>query len=338
MQLKRYSIFSAILLVALGVFVYIHTDGADQAIKIGDDTVTLPLAVWAMFPALVLFLTSFSHIAFYSAAAYFGRSSLEKDLKTLKRLIINALLGQTSVLTLKHPQLAAIGRILSDAQLKPLAHGEKCGDSELDAILDVIASVSKGETADFGSIKLAKDSPIWIAVQLNKMKSNPKISEELLSASVEGSEVYFKALEVYATYGDKKRFLRSEAKINVKSVLNLLSRHKAPIQSLDFEENEIVDLIGKANFNAKDFIDLARIMKEQLAPDSLLALFAQLKNSFEAAQSAWLYINVELERQDETREILDSSANDEYLTFKSYFALKEAGLSPNLDSLIDRAL
>jgi hypothetical protein len=336
MQVKRYLIFSIALLVALGVFIYVN-DSSDYTAHIGEQPHTLPIAVWAMIPALIVFLVSFSHIAFYSAAAYFGRASLEKDLKTLKKLVSNALLGQGSMLTLKHAQLAAVGRILSDSQLKPRSNGEKSGDSEFDAILDILNAIAKGEAADFGALKPAKDSPVWIASQLIKMKDDPKTSEELLNLGAEGGDVYFRALETYATYGEKRRFLRPETKLNAKAVLNLLSRYKAPIQSVEFEQSEIVALISRAEFSAKDFISLARIMKERLLPDTLLATFAQLKNAYEAAHSAWLYLNIELERQDDTREILESSASDEYMPFKYYFALKEAGLAPNLDSLVDRA-
>ncbi|MDR1451395.1 MAG: hypothetical protein LBI57_03560 [Helicobacteraceae bacterium] len=337
MHIKRYLLFSLALLVALGVFIYIN-DSADYTAHIGAEPYTFPIAVWAMAPALIVFLVSFSHVAFYSAAAYFAKSSLEKDLKTLKRLVINALLGQTSVLTLKHPRLEAIGRVLSDSQLKPRSGGYKSGDDDFDAILEILDKLRKGEITDLGDLKLVKNSPVWTSLQLIKMKNDPKISEEILSSSEEGGEVYFKALETYATYGDKKRFLRPDAKVNARAVLNLLSRYRAPIQSLDFEIGDIISLIGKASFVAKDFIALARIMKEQVSPDVLLELFAQLKNAHEAAQSAWLYLNIELERLDDAKEILDSAAADEYLPFKSYFALKEAGLSPNLDSLVDRAI
>lgn len=337
MHIKRYTLFSGILLLALGVFIYIN-DSSDYTAHFGEATFETPIALLAMVPALIIFLVSFSHIAFHSASAFFARSALEKDLKTLKKLVINALLGQTSALSLKRPQLAAIGRVLSDSRLKPRSGEEKTGDSELDAILDLLAKLEKGETAELGDLKLVKNSPVWAEYQLIKMKGDPKVSEELLNAAEAGSEVYFKALETYATYGDKKRFLRQDTKLNAKSALNLLSRYRAPIQSVEFETGEIIDLIGRASFGERDFIALARIMKEQMSPDALLELFAQLKNTFEAAQSAWLYINIELERIDDTREILESGASDEYLAFKSYFALKEAGLSPNLDSLIDRTL
>ncbi|MDR2151306.1 MAG: hypothetical protein LBO72_00645 [Helicobacteraceae bacterium] len=337
MHVKRYVLFSGLLIVALGIFIYIN-DSSDYAAHIGEESYTLPIAVWAMLPALIVFLVSFSHVAFYATAALFAKSALEKDFKTLKKLVINALLGQTNALSLKRPELAAIGRLLSDSQLKPRSNAEKTGDNELDAILDVLAKLEKGEIADLGDLKLVKNSPVWVAFQLIKMKSDPKVSEELLSASETGSEVYYKALETYATYGEKKRFLRADTKINARTALNLLARYRAPIQSMEFETGEIIDLISKASFTEKEFVALARIMKERVSPEALLELFAQLKNVFESAQSAWLYINIELERQDDAKEILDSSASDEYLAFKSYFALKEAGLSPNLDSLIDRAI
>ncbi|GHS85736.1 hypothetical protein FACS1894103_7150 [Campylobacterota bacterium] len=333
MQLRRYSILSVLLLAGIGIYIYIN-DSADYTMTFGENPVTMPLALWTMLPAIVLFAVSISHLAFYSATGYLQKSSLNKDIKTLKKLLFNSLVGQKGGLTLKHPSLNTIGKVLSGSTLTPDETTDKSDDPELNALLEQLARVRHGEIGDFSAIKLPRDSAIRIANQLNRMTSDPKISEELLRDTKEGSEVYFKALAVYATYGDKKRFLRSDTSVNADSAIALLSRYKALNNGLDFDSKEIIELCAKANFCVGNYMTLAQKLKAQAAPERLLEIFCQLKNADDKACLAWLYINIELERLEDVKETLEGSDHDEYLPIKAYLALKNAGFSPSLDTLI----
>ncbi|MDR2905619.1 MAG: hypothetical protein LBU73_06680 [Helicobacteraceae bacterium] len=335
MGLKKYFTLSIILLIALAVLIYLQDSETALKLTIGDQIYErIPLVAWAMAPAIVVFLVSLAHIAFYSAAAYFDKGSFDRDFKSLKRLAQNALLGQKSVIKMKTPSLAPIGKILSISQLKPLSEGERSGDPDLDAALAIVDKISRGETADFGVLTPAKDSPVWIAAQLNRMKTEPKACENLLPLGAAGGNVYFKALEIFATYGEKKRFIKPETALSAAAVLNLFSRVNAPQNALEFTPQEAILLCGRANFEAKDFLALAKILKTRLSPDEALEFFAQLKNSFDVARAAWLYVNIEFERRGEAMEILESADEDEFTQFRAYFALKDAGFNFKLDSLI----
>ena len=49
---------------------------------------------------------------------------------------------------------------------------------------------------------------------------------------------------------------------------------------------------------------------------------------------AWLYLNLELERQEEVKDVLEHSGEEEFAAFKQYLALKQCGVPVELDSYI----
>ncbi|MDR3162576.1 MAG: hypothetical protein LBT81_01785 [Helicobacteraceae bacterium] len=336
MRIRRYVFLSILLLIGLGIYIFINDD-SDYTVKFGEDSFTLPLALWAIVPAIVMFAVSFSHIAFYSASMYLKRSALDKELKNLKKMIINALLGQRSDTFLKNQYLSAPTQLLANSRLVPLNDGIATGDEDIDMLLEMMEQVNGGTAVDLVSLKVPHNSPLWVRNQLNKMKNEPKVSEEILRETKEGSETYIKALEVFATYGDKRHFLKPNAVLSTGAVFNLLSRLNAKENALSFETDEMVSLAKKACFVASHYINLVRVLIRQVEPDMLLELFYHIKTADDQASSAWMYLNFELERIKEVQDTLDGSADDEYLPFKSYIALKNAGLSPALDALINCA-
>lgn len=333
MKLKRYTLLAILLLVGLGVYIHVNVS-AEYTAHFGSTQMTLPVAVWTMIPALIIFLASLAHMGFYSAMGFFKRYALERDLKSLKKLISHSLLGQKSDIQLKHPQLVALGRVLASSRILPAGEEIKTADRELDQLLELIAKVQRGEVVQFNGIRPEKHSPVWVQNQLNRLGQDPRASEEILRECKGPGELCARALEAYATYGDKRRTLKSEVPVTPVAALNLLSRYGAAENTLEFEADEAVTLCRKAGFAERDYVRLARALKNQVNPDDLLELFFQLKRDTEAAVAAWIYLNLELERHDEVRDILDSSGSDEYLPFKSYLALKKAGLKPKLDEMI----
>ncbi|GHV04388.1 hypothetical protein AGMMS50229_05660 [Campylobacterota bacterium] len=337
MGLRRYTVLTVVLLVALGIWIYMQ-DSTDYTTQINGESWTLPIALWAMFPAIVVFAVSFSHIAFYAATDFISRYRLNRDIKLFKRLVANALLGRKSDATLNNALLSAPAKVLAASTLLPPDELEKTGDGDLDAILEASIRVAKGEAVDLSAIKPNHTSRLWNANQLNRMKIDRTVSEEILKDTPASNDLYHKALETYATYGEKKRFQKFDTPINAAAALNLLSRYKAPTNPLDFDKSEFVEIAKRADFNAKDYLTLARSLHTQIAPENLLELFFQIKSTDERALTAWLYLNIEFERLDEVRELFDSSAQDEFVAFRYYFALKSAGLSPDLDTLINCGL
>lgn len=337
MKIRQYLLAAILLLVFMGAYIYF--DGANEPVtkSIFGYEFTFISAVWAMVPAIILLVASVAHMVFYSTVNFFRKQALEKDQKSLKKLIIHSLFGEGSNLSLKHPQLTALGRLLAGSQLL-LKNGEiESGDIELDAVINQIRSVKNGEYVTFtGAFKPTKNSPIWIENQLNRVRKDPKASEELLKECKENTPYCEELLEHYSHFGDKKRILKTPLTITPKVALNILSRHKNGTNPIDFTIDEIVQIAKRANFKEQHYITLAKALKNAINPDELMEIFYQFHSDpdIDEAQTAWIYINLELERIDTAREILDSSKESECLPFKYYLALKDAGMMPKLDEII----
>lgn len=337
MKIKQYALASILLLVAISLFVQFNMTDSIYTATIFSNELSLPISVWAIIPAALMFVASLAHMAFYSTVGFFRRYAIERDQKSLKKLIVHSLYGEESELALKHPQLTALGKLLANAQLVVNGKEISTGDVELDEIVNQVTRVKNGEFITFSSvIKPTKNSPVWTQNQLNRLKTDPKASESLLKDAEENTPFWHELLAVYSTIGDKKRILKTVSVIPPKVALNMLSRHKSSVNGIEFTIDEIVDIAKRAKFTEKNYIALAKALKTQINPDELLEIFYQLHSNpeIDQAQTAWIYVNLELERIDTVREIFDSSSEGEYLPFKYYLALKDAGMKPKLDEII----
>lgn len=337
MKIRQFFIASILLLVVVGGYIYFT--GASELVtrSIFGREFTFVSAVWAIIPAVIMFLAALFHIMFYSSVGFFRNRALERDRKILRQLIIESLYGEESKLVLTHPQLSSLGKLLANAQLVLNGKEIKTGDEDLDKTIAQIQRVKKGEFVNFNcAIKPSKSSPVWIQNQLNRVKQDPKVSEELLRECKDNSPFCQELLESYSLIGDKKRILKGDLQITSTVALNMLSRHKNGENPLEFTSKEIVDIAKKAKFVRSDYVALAKALKNKINPDELLEIFYQFHSDpdISEAQTAWIYVNLELERIDTAREILDLSQENEYLPFKYYLALKDAGLMPKLDEII----
>ncbi len=223
---------------------------------------------------------------------------------------------------------------MGHAQILPQGEQIETKDSELNELLSAIATVERGEVATFGKIRPTPESPLWVQNQFNRMAADPKVSEEILKECKEPGALCEHAMKLYVTFGEKRRILKSELPLSAEAATILLGRMGDQESPLTFEIEEIVDLCKRAAFQEQDYLHLARELKTAIEPDRLLEIFFQLRREDERAASAWLYLNIELERHDEVRDMLEGTSEEEFALFRDYFALKNAGLNPDLDEMI----
>ena len=86
MGIKRYVLLSIIYLLAVGLYVY-SFNGSDYALNIYTFSLNLPIAIWIVIPAIILFLSSLSHLTYYSIKAFFYKRALKKDFETFIKYI-----------------------------------------------------------------------------------------------------------------------------------------------------------------------------------------------------------------------------------------------------------
>lgn len=320
MHLKRYAIFSTILLIALGLYIHV-TVGTNYTENLFGIEVTLPTAVWVMLPAILLFLATVGHMAFYGMLAYLKNRSVEKDLKQIKKLVLAALTGEKSAIVLGHPSLKPIGKLLASATIVPDGK-PSTGDEELDKAGAAVVAVQSGATEELAPFKLPKGNKYVVKNWKNRLNADEKVAEEVLKECREDEALAMEAAGKLAAFGEKKRVEKNEELLDTDGYLAYLKRYRAPEYGIEFSEEEIIGYAKKAGFAPAQFVELAQTIRNRMDPDSLLALFFRLKNEFENAGLAYLYVNLELEKVDEVKEFLEQSTEEEYRGVRAYLVLK----------------
>jgi uncharacterized membrane protein len=78
MGFKKYVVFGLILLIAMGVIVYSFV-GDNYSFPFAGITITLPIAVWVVLPALILFIFTIAHLMFFGTLSYARMRKIRKD-------------------------------------------------------------------------------------------------------------------------------------------------------------------------------------------------------------------------------------------------------------------
>lgn len=333
MKLKLYTLLSVLFIVVIGVYVYLNEEGMYSLI-IYEYTVELPIAVWFTIPAFVMFLASFMHMAFYSMLNYFDRRAVEKDIANVKKVVTESITGDLTTIELKHEALKPVGILLKNSQLTPTSSQIKTDDVELDKLLFQIEKLNANEEADFTQFKLPKTSHLEIKNASIRLSKDEKYAEEILKRYNNEKFLVESAIKTFVGYADKKKIEKYKQYLTKDAVIELLSRYKAKENSLTFPHEEVVKYIKEVKFTSRDFITVVNKLKTQVDPEELLELAFEFKRDFQEAIDAWIYINLELERLDAVKELFENSDDDEFVNFRKYLAIKNAGIKVELDEFV----
>ena len=97
----------------------------------------------------------------------------------------------------------------------------------------------------------------------------------------------------------------------------------------------IEKMLGEFSAERADYMDLAKMLKQKLAPDVLIALFEKLYNSKgSVAADAYLYVLYDLQMIDRIREILLNSEPEDFVKFKTLLFLRDNGKSIDIDKFL----
>ncbi len=323
MYFKRYTLLSVIFLVLVVAYTHLFVDQV-FTMDIFGSSFSFPVAFWVIIPALLLLAATLAHFGFYSVVNSLKRIRLEKDLDKSKTMVKNALLGNHRSQSIHDSRLNLINSLLANTAMT-LPKGFAFDDDELNEILSVINRVKSGEYVDLSRYKLPSDNVLAMQNQCNRLDVEPTFADKLMGGCQEPSSMCVRAFEAYATYADKRRLERVTLPKSKKVVLNMLARYESEKNPLDLTKDEMVALCKEVEFDDKDFIKLVQILKENIQPDELLEICYHLQMEIEAAASAYLYANLELEKNDVAKEYLEQFDEDELRPFRYYMSLKRFG-------------
>ena len=333
MGLKKYSIFSILLIVLITGYTYSIQQGSYE-VKFMDASVSLPIFVWIALPMFLLFMASLAHMLFYEFKLFLQKIALKKDEENTIELIKNNLLHKNEIKIFKTKFFQDLSTVLSQIDLTAKNFNFNSSIEDINIVIKKIEKIENGEYLTSKELKLDSSNELMVKNDLNKLNNNTDYCLEILKRPFNHTyDVIKKAYFI---------ILSSQNISTIKKILPNIELDKEMVLALFKqdckEENfliqeEIIKYLTKIDFSKSDFLDIAKLYKGSISPDDLLKIFEEISNINELALDSYLYVLFEYEMLDKVREIFASSSTEEFLPYRILLELKDSGKKYTLDSL-----
>ena len=324
MGIKRYFVLALVIATALGLYVN-SFNRASLTIELLGLSATLPVAIWAIFPIFTLIVASVLHMSFYYIVQLMEARSLKKDYESFLKFTKSVLLNEDAKVEYKTHWFELLTKLLSQMELKKDALTNEIDSDELKEVIELSNKIYNNEVVELKKYRLRQSNPLVIQNRLNSFSKNYKFAIEALEEKPDSSSKLFQAARdvvlKQGTFEEIERLLE----LNTDESLTLFKRFIDNNDSLHMENDALEKTLLNSNFNKKDFTEAAKILKEKLTPDGLLALFERGYVNNPEASEAYLYILFELQMIDKAKEILYNSDAEEFEEFKLLLFLRDQG-------------
>jgi len=342
MGLKKYLIASIVLLGLISGFIYsldlgTYTLNLDLGIQDMVINQTLPIFVWLLIPALLLFVATILHLMFYGSVNYIQNKVRQNDIKAIEDHIQNRIINKSSSKKVKTKELSELAKIIDQLEINVLDNNFKCENEKLNDIANIANDVSNtNKFVSLKNLKLDEKNALEVKNIINRIDADDNFALEVLKTP----EKYEKEVLEYAfnVIIEKKSLDRMKNVMNNFDLTNemvtkiLLKDSKEPAENR-FTNAEILEFVKNNDFSNQELIDIARNYKRTMQPEQLIKLFEDISAADESKTESYLYVLFEYEMLTQIKEILLNSQKNEYTIFKALMDLKDAGKHYNLDSL-----
>jgi len=331
MGIKRYIVLTLVYLLAIGLYVY-SFNGDKYTLEVYKFSLNLPIAIWIVLPAILLFVASTFHMMYYSLKDFWKGRALNKDFENFKLVLSEKVLDEESSLKFKTEFFKFVGKSLKMFEYKEV-NDLNTENEKIENMRQVFRDINDGKVLELKKYKLSDDNKLIEKNDFNKLAVDAKYATTILkNCKDEKSELcqkaYFEFLK-YASFDEIKKLGYTPTKEMFRV---LMERYLDEEEKFEMDLESIEELLMQFKATREDYLELAYEIKIKLSPDALIALFEKLYNSPEhtAASDAYLYVLYELQMIDKIREILDNSDEDEFRKFKTLLFLRDNG--KNVDS------
>ncbi|WP_281950580.1 hypothetical protein [Nitrosophilus kaiyonis] len=333
MHLKRYTFFSIILIALIGILVYTQID-AKYTLDIFGIPVSLPVAVWIVLPMVLLYFASIFHMAYYSFKGYIKGKKYKKDYENIVKSLFNAILREPKLQSYKTQEFRNIGSITDRSNILLKEYNFDIKDDILRKAVQYVKDIERGEYIDIKDIKFSKDNPLYLKNLENRINEEMTYSGVILNKCNEfPEELCKKALNRFLDYGEITKIKDYSKIFDFENLYKLLEMAKDEERKLNLNTTDLIYIIqeSKLKFTPKEYINLAKNIKDIFMPDERLKFFELLKNSDEKAEAGYIYTLLDLEMIEKAKDELENSEENEFLNFKAFLELKECGRNYPLD-------
>ena len=324
MRLKKYILFSLILIVLVGGIIYTQTEQT-YTFEIFGIPVTLPIAVWVVLPMFLMFLASFFHMSYYSFISYMKFKRYKKDYDTLVSSVVQSLWREPKQHNYKTKEARNLGSVTDASHIIPQHFKIASKDERIRKVLDALKDIQNGIYTEL-DVELSSNNPILIKNIELRMQEEPTYSGVILkNCDNYPRKLCKKALETYMNYSDLVKLKEYANLFDLETLINLIKMSKEQKKEIHYSDILYILQESKIAMNEQDYILLAKSVKDVLAPDERLKMFELLKERDEKSEGAYLYTLLDLEMIDKAKEFLETTNEEELQNFKAYLELKECG-------------
>jgi len=198
--MKKYIIFSIILIVLLSLFVYIQ-DNSLTTLTIAGLEITLPNALWTAIFLTIFLLFTIIFFLITQFKTYFYRKAIQKDIAVIIDNIKNHILYKTIHKSTKIlNDINNFTKNIEGLNIKP----EKTEKFEF---LEDIKKLKNGEVIEISKYKLNENNPWFILNIENRLNKNPEYAKEVLK-KFKNEKLKEKAFYIFAKTAPIKEILR----------------------------------------------------------------------------------------------------------------------------------
>ncbi len=328
MNIKRYTVAAFIFMIFVGWFVYAYISQDIRMVDFfGIELPAMPVALWVVAPMFVLYIASILHMGSCSISKSLELRRYRKDYEKLVEAIRAALLGRKSRnYEFKTERYRAIGKIINHCEITPHADFEHCDIDAIQEVLDLLRDVADGQAVDLRSFHLANDNPLVIQHHRNRYLRGEVIAEDILSKPERfGKALGVEAYQEYVKTATVPQIVKHKRYMTREALANILQRINAPENPIEMDNTALIDLIHQIEVSEDDYICGSLVLAHYMLPQQRIDLFERLSNEDDKATAAYIFTLYDLELLEEANNLLDAASDDEYLHFRAYKALKDAG-------------
>lgn len=336
MGLKKYIFFSIVFIAIVGGCAFLLVQGEYTVnVEKFNLSVTLPIAIWVILPAVILVVATILHILFYGFRNYLQTRAIEKDEENLLELIKENLLENNSNKNFKIKEIKEIANILSQMNLVSKSENFESSNKDITKIVNTIKEINDGNYINDKSLKFNKLGSISDRNLKNRLKDDIDYCMDIVKKSDSNTPENVKVAFL--------KVLEEKSMTTVKKILDGLKLDKEMLLALidkDSKNNEfsldsevLIKYIKEAGFNKEEYINLVKIYKSSITPDELIAMFETLSNDSDTAADAYFYVLMEFEMIDKVRESLNGYGAHEFTAYRALIDLKDSGRNYTIDSL-----
>lgn len=324
MKIRKFTIYSLIYIVLVGVLVFTINSG-NYNFEILGYSFNFPVAFWIVLPTAIMAILAILHLIFNSFNIFLEKRSIKQDSANFDTLSKEILLGFE---TNKEFKTEFFETPLSLANfLSPFTglKEAKFKNETLQNIANLLIEIKNGKFVDLKKFKLPKTNPLFIKNELNHLECEPKYAIEILKNRTElNDEIGKKAYEILIKNGTWLEIKKFNFEKNKTQILEILDRF-CNEEGFEVAKDEIFALLNSQDFDKSQYFKIAQKLQQKIQPDTLVAMFEKISLDKNEAYEIYLYLLFEFGMLDKLREQLLNADESENEIFSNLLFLREQG-------------